>query len=683
MKHFTAIAFPRFRGKVESDSSAHGVKYASICRWQFILLPLWLFFSNVLLANGQLAAGYGELSYDAPQAGTYRLPPLGMAANGIVLNESGDSQQLHDLMQGKYTLLSFMYSNCSDVNGCPLSSYVFYKLKALMQDQPQLADNLRLISLSFDPGRDTPEVMKLYGNSFSYAGKAGDWHFLTTSSEQALQPILADYKQDTQREVSMQSNGDYDYAHLLRVFLIDPALQIRNIYSVGFLHPDLIVADLETLLLEDASTLIEAPAVVGQQSSTLSRPGDSKSGYDSIAYITDTHALTKRGSAGKAADLYAIAQQPPLGLPALSAEHLQSLSPEKIELGRRLFFDRRLSLNDTFSCAMCHVPEQGFTHNEMQTAVGLEGRSVRRNSPTLYNVAYSERLFHDGREFSLEDQVWAPLLANNEMANPSIGYVLNKIRNINDYQGEFEAVYGQPLSMPLVGDALAAYQRTLLSADSPFDRWRYGSDQTALSESAKRGFGLFTGKAACAVCHQIGENNALFTDQQLHNTGIGFRASMGRKPATKRIALAPGVFVDVDQSLIDKVGEPLAKDLGLYEVTQNPSDRWKYKTPGLRNVELTAPYMHNGVFSTLDEVVEFYNQGGIPNPALSTFMFPLDLTETEQSDLVAFLKSLTGSNVDTLVADAFAAPVGDLTASDPNWANRQSEPLKGESRWRE
>ncbi len=651
---------------------------------QLVVFPLLLSIWNPAYANGQQPApGYGELGYDVPPPGTYQLPPLGMAANGEVLNEQGESQQLHDLMRGKYTLLSFMYSNCSDVNGCPLSSYVFYKLKALMQSQPQIADNLRLISLSFDPQRDTPEVMKLYGNSFKYAGEKGEWRFLTTASEDALQPLLDAYKQDTQREISIQSNGGYDYAHLLRVFLIDPSLQIRNIYSVGFLHSDLIEADLRTLLIENNATVGETHAVTGQQSNSLSRPGDSKSGYESSSYNTDTLALTKRSDLAKPADLLAIAQQPPLGLPALQQEHIQNLSSEKISLGRRLFFDRRLSLNDTFSCAMCHVPEQGFTHNEMQTAVGLEGRSVRRNSPTLYNITYSKLLFHDGREFSLEDQVWAPLLAKNEMANPSIGYVLNKIRRIPDYQDEFEAVYGEAVSMPLVGDALAAYQRTLLSADSPFDRWHYGNEHDALNESAKRGFDLFTGKAACSSCHHIGEDSALFMDHQLHNTGIGFRASMGKKPDKKRIVLAPGVFVDVEQSIIDKVGEPPAKDLGLYEITQNPSDRWKYKTPGLRNVALTAPYMHNGVFSTLDEVVAFYDQGGIPNPALSMLMFPLNLTETEKADLVEFLKSLTGSNVDTLVADAFAAPVGDLTISDPNWANSLTRPLQGESRWRE
>ncbi|HPQ96934.1 MAG TPA: photosynthetic protein synthase I, partial [Thiolinea sp.] len=163
---------------------------------------------------------------------------------------------------------------------------------------------------------------------------------------------------------------------------------------------------------------------------------------------------------------------------------------------------------------------------------------------------------------------------------------------------------------------------------------------------------------------------ALFTDQKLHNTGLGYQESMGIRPAKRRVALAPGVFVDVDQSLIDQVSAPPLKDLGLYEITQNPADRWKYLTPGLRNVALTAPYMHNGRFASLKAVIQFYNQGGIPNETLSPLIQPLNLTETEMGDLQAFLETLTGSNVDTLVADAFAAPVGDLTQADPNWANQ-------------
>lgn len=643
-----------------------------------VLFIILLTFFHSLHAATPIAPGYGELNYELPAPGSYQLPPLTPAADGEVLDEQGETIRLHDVLPGKYTLLSFIYSNCKDVNGCPLSSYVFYKLKTLMQEQPELAQQLRLISLSFDPARDTPEVMRLYGANFKYAGNAGEWRFLTTDSETQLEPLLAAYKQEIQREISVNGETD-DYAHILRVFLIDPELQIRNIYSVGFLHPDILINDLQTLVLAGKQQKV-AGAADPLQLSSLSVPGDHKQGYENTDYKTQAKALQQRDERGQAADLLAVAKQQQPGLPALPDEVLKDLSPEKIALGRELFFDRRLSLNDTFSCAMCHVPEQGFTSNELETSVGLEGRSVRRNAPTLYNVAFLERLFHDGREFTLEDQIWGPLLAHNEMANPSVGFVLEKIRGIQTYQGRFEAVYQQPLNMQNLGDALAAYQRVLVSGDAPFDRWYYGKQEDALEEPAKQGFRLFTGKAGCVACHTLGEKHALFTDQLLHNTGIGYRESMGILPAKQSVTLAPGVTVEVDRSLIDKVSEPPPKDLGLYEITQNPQDRWKYKTPGLRNVELTAPYMHNGSLGTLREVMEFYNQGGVPNPVLDPRIRPLNLNEQEVDWLVAFLESLTGSNVDTLVADAFAAPVGDLTTTDPNWAHQQTQPLQGEDR---
>jgi len=332
----------------------------------------------------------------------------------------------------------------------------------------------------------------------------------------------------------------------------------------------------------------------------------------------------------------------------------------KIALGRKLFYDRRLSLNNTFSCAMCHIPEQGFTSNEMATAVGFEGRSVRRNAPTIYNAAYLTRLFHDGREYNLEQQVWGPLLATNEMANPAVGTLIEKIRGLPDYRGRFEAAFdGRGPTMETVGMALASYQRTLVSGTSPFDRWHYGGDQQALEEPARRGFDLFTGKAGCAACHLVGENVALFTDNRLHNTGVGFRESMQPEPRTRRVAVAPGIVLDVPSSVIGSVSQPLASDLGLYEVTQDPADRWKYRTPSLRNVALSAPYMHNGSLATLRDVVELYNAGGVPNEVLDPLIRPLGLSQTEIDDLVAFLESLTGDNVDALVSDAFAAPVGD------------------------
>ncbi|MET0081276.1 MAG: methylamine utilization protein MauG, partial [Candidatus Thiodiazotropha lotti] len=211
--------------------------------------------------------------------------------------------------------------------------------------------------------------------------------------------------------------------------------------------------------------------------------------------------------------------------------------------------------------------------------------------------------------------------------------------------------------------------RSLVSADSPFDRWRYAGDETALSESAKRGFEVFTGKAGCVACHAIGERSALFMDDQLHNTGIGYRESMGIFPDKQQVTVAPGITIDIDRAIIDQVGEEQPTDVGRYEVTQNPHDRWKYKTPSLRNVDLTAPYMHNGSLSTLHEVVDFYDQGGVPNELLDPLIRPLGLSPQEKSDLVDFMRSLTGSNVDTLVADAFAAPVGDVGEGDPSWVH--------------
>ena len=397
--------------------------------------------------------------------------------------------------------------------------------------------------------------------------------------------------------------------------------------------------------------------------------GDRKQGYEREDYVTNSLSVTAR--TGKEADLIQFVENKQLGLPLIEIPASNPITSKKIQLGRLLFYDRRLSLNDTFSCAICHIPEQGFTSNEIATAVGIEGRSVKRNSPTIYNVAHYSIFFHDGREDNLEQQVWSPLLAKNEMANPSIGYVINKIKGIKEYDGLFEEAFdGEGPTMSTVGMALASYQRIFNSANSRFDRWYYGGEEDALTVDEKKGFELFTGKARCSSCHLVNKEYALFTDNQMHNTGHGYAVSMGVKPEKTKVQLAPGVFVDVDTELIDSVRQqPKENDVGLYEVTQNPFDRWKYRTAILRNIALTAPYMHDGAFSSLREVVEFYNRGGVPNEDLSPLMSPLALSEQEIDQIVAFLQSLTGSNVRTIVADAFAAPIGDIRKSDPNWAH--------------
>lgn len=347
---------------------------------------------------------------------------------------------------------------------------------------------------------------------------------------------------------------------------------------------------------------------------------------------------------------------PPLGLPPLQVPGDNPLSPAKVELGRRLFMDRRLSPNGTMSCAMCHVPEQGFTSNELGTAIGLEGRSLRRNAPALYNAAYLSRLFHDGREISLENQVWGPLLAANEMGNPSVGYVVEAIRALPDYTGLFEAAFGgRGPDLQTIGQAIAAYERTLLSANTRFDRWRHGGEDGLLSAEERLGFGLFTGRAGCAACHPVEEKHALFTDQGFHNTGIGFARSMAGD-VKHRVQLAPGVYTEIAESETRSFSEPAHSDVGRFEITQDPADRWAYRTPSLRNVAVTGPYMHDGSLATLEQVVEFYDRGGIENPGLDPLIRPLGLSPREKRALAAFLGTLTGDNVAALARAARAAP---------------------------
>jgi len=420
------------------------------------------------------------------------------------------------------------------------------------------------------------------------------------------------------------------------------------------------------LLAVMTGTIVCADSDNVADSSSLSVPGDDKRGYESLNYVTNAKAIEKRS--GKEADLVAFIESPQLGLPSIPEPINNPISREKVALGRKLFFDRRLSFNDTFSCAICHIPEQGFSNNEISTAVGVEGRSGRRNTPSIYNVAFASSLFHDGREENLEQQIWGPLLAKNEMANASVGAVLTKIREIPDYKNDFEMVFdGKGPSMSTVGMALASYQRTLVSANSAFDRWYYGKQEDALSDDAIKGFKLFTGKAACSSCHTINRDYALFMDNKLHNTGHGYQKSMQDVPKRGRVQVAPGIYRDIDLSFIKDISDPVPADLGLYEVTQNPDDRWKYRTPSLRNVMLSAPYFHDGSFENLKEVVLFYNKGGVSNVTLDPLIKPLNLSDQEVNYLVLFLQSLTGSNVNEIILDSFAAPIGDISSDDPNW----------------
>lgn len=627
------------------------------------------------------APGYGELDFEAPEAGSYKLPVLGYAQNAKAVDTDNQVVRFHELFRGKYTLLNFMYTRCDDLNGCPLTHVVFNRIKDRAEGDELLADNLQMFSMSFDPEYDTPEALKKLeqgvhehmahkehtghgehsGHDSHHMPAKSDkqgvlWKYLTTHSSEELTPILDAYDQSVIPKSDDDGKDTGNFSHILRVFLIDPELRIRNIYSVSFLHPDIIINDLKTLLMEygvDSQQQSES-----YQHDVRIGPRDSKEGYDTGEYITNSLSLQSRK--GQETQLIRFVENPPLGLPAVPAPEDNPITEAKVKLGKKLFFDRRLSLNNTQSCAMCHIPEQGFTSHELKTAVGFEGRSVRRNSPTIYNTAYLTKLFHDGRETSLEHQVWHPLLARNEMANPSFGAVIDKIKGLSDYTGLFENAFdGDKASLINISKAIASYERTLVSGNSKFDRWYFSDEKSAMSESAIRGFKLFTGKAQCVACHTVASDHALFTDNNLHNTGIGWDRAMKKEPETRKVQVAPGRYINVREELINSVGHLPQGDLGLYEVTQNPDDRWKYRTPTLRNVALTAPYMHDGSLATLHDVVDFYNAGGFKNETQSPLINPLNLTRSEANDLVEFLESLNGDNVAEIISDSFATPIGD------------------------
>lgn len=330
----------------------------------------------------------------------------------------------------------------------------------------------------------------------------------------------------------------------------------------------------------------------------------------------------------------------PLGLPPLS---MQAYDSSAAPLGKKLFFERRLSINETMSCGMCHIEAQAFTANEIATSVGMEGKSLRRNAPSLFNVVYEKQLFRDGRENSLETQVWSPILAHDEIAAPSVGWALAKLRSLPDYPTLFEETFpGRGITMDTVGAAIAAYERTLLSGNSRFDRWRFGDEADALSANERHGFELFTGKAGCSACHQLGSDSALFTDGKFHDTGLGYAKTMGLEPESFDVRLAAGDFTRQHRRDVESITSPTANDLGRFEVTRDPKDRWAFKTPGLRNVARTGPYMHDGSLGSLKDVVDYYNRGGDFSPNKSELIRPLHLSEEERRDLVSFLESLTG-----------------------------------------
>jgi cytochrome c peroxidase len=280
---------------------------------------------------------------------------------------------------------------------------------------------------------------------------------------------------------------------------------------------------------------------------------------------------------------------PPLGLDLYRPIPEENpLTREKIALGRKLFFDKRLSRDSTVACATCHNPKRAFTDGR-PVAVGIQERTGKRNVPTLVNRVYGRAFFLDGRAATLEQQAIEPILNPLEM-----NLTAPELRSRTGLEPEE------------VAQALASFVRTVLSGNSPYDRYVYG-DRQALSEKARIGMSIFQGKGGCIACHA----GPTLTDERFHNTGVAWRG---------------GTLLDA----------------GRYNVTRREQDRGAFKTPTLREIRRTAPYMHDGSIRTLEDVIEHYDRGGIPNPFLDSELRPLHLSQNEKAALRAFLEALSG-----------------------------------------
>ncbi|MBM3727678.1 MAG: c-type cytochrome [Acidobacteria bacterium] len=304
----------------------------------------------------------------------------------------------------------------------------------------------------------------------------------------------------------------------------------------------------------------------------------------------------------------------PLGLPPLPVPGNNPLTRETMALGNKLYFSTALSKDGSISCASCHNPSLGFSDGQ-PVSTGVGGKKGGRNAPTVINAAYNSLQFWDGRAANLEAQASGPILNPVEMAHTAEG-VVAKLSGDPEWKPLFAAAYGSPeVTMDRIAAAIAAFERTVLRGNSKFDRYQYGGDRNALSAAALRGLEIFKDKAKgnCAVCHTIEEKYALFTDNLFHNLGVGLNAE----------------------------GE--LTDSGRHQVTEREGDQGAFRTPTLRNITETAPYMHDGSLKTLKEVIDFYVGGGNANPHRDKEIKSLShLTQRDRTDLVAFLESLTG-----------------------------------------
>ncbi len=342
--------------------------------------------------------------------------------------------------------------------------------------------------------------------------------------------------------------------------------------------------------------------------------------------------------------------EPPLGLPPVSEPADNPTTAEKVRLGEILFNDARFSSTGEVSCATCHDATKAFTDGPLSVSVGVNGLTGTRNAPTVINSAYLTSQFWDGRRPTLEAQSKDPFLNPVEMNLANHDPILEIVRSDEAYGGLFQdafGVTGAAVTIDHVAKAIAAFERVVVSGNSPFDRWHFAGEGGAISKAAERGFDVFMNDGRCVSCHTISQTHALFTDNKFHNLGIGFNKI---EADTDRVV---GHFLEIartDQEVDEAVlGDAQMSEIGRFAVSREMQDIGQFKTMTLRNIAATAPYMHDGSLKTLRQVVEFYNttispledQNQAPNPFQSGGIRPLNLTEQQIDDLTAFLETLT------------------------------------------
>ncbi|MCU0304171.1 MAG: hypothetical protein MUC56_08955 [Thermoanaerobaculales bacterium] len=343
----------------------------------------------------------------------------------------------------------------------------------------------------------------------------------------------------------------------------------------------------------------------------------------------------------------------PLGLPPVPIPQDNPQTPAKIALGEKLYNEKRFSTDGEVGCFTCHDPKKAFTDSPLRVSEGIEKKTGTRNSPTVVNSAYLTTQFWDGRSPDLEDQALHPFVNPVEHGLASHDPILAIVRTDPDYVAAFEEVFGKAgddVTMREVTLAIAAFERTVVAGNSPFDRWFYGGEADALTEQQKRGYDLFVHEGRCVSCHVIEQTQALFTDNRFHNIGVGINAIQDEVPELA------AEFLEADLELsevdVEVLTDPRTSEIGRFAITHKFDDLGSFKTPTLRNVALTAPYMHDGSIATLEDVVIHYLNGGVTeagdpvNDFLSGGIRPLNIEVEDVPDLVAFMEALTSPEIE-------------------------------------